>query len=170
MNGFFFWNCQIYWGSEWPSCTDYHVTTLIAYRLYHHRHHHCLATLATWPPLSAWTTIASIFSFDKMTRKKVTARMCTGGSAKRVMLPHRAINAQDIQMQQSTQPLDLQVSAHHAIEQSWDTMAVTFYSIASCVKMGGWYGSAISPIAGVLYALSAWKFLMGSSTSLTAQV
>ena len=61
-----------------------------------------------------------------MARTKVSGRMCTGGTAKRVTVAHPATPAPDVQMQEPAAsddqmqepaaPLNLQVSFYHVIE------------------------------------------------------
>ena len=94
--------------------TDYHVTTLIVYRFIAIAIAISLLHLQLDPHLNL-NNFSLNLSFDNMPRTSVTAKMCTGGTAKRVSLAV-PIHAPDVQMQQPMPPLDLQVSAHHLIE------------------------------------------------------
>jgi hypothetical protein len=74
---------------------------------YHFRHRS--------PAHSNLTTSSSHLCFNIMPRTTTTAKMCTGGAAKRVTLTEQVITS-DIEMQRPISPLNLQVSTHHVIE------------------------------------------------------
>jgi hypothetical protein len=128
------------------------------------RHHHCLViTIASPKHLHLALNYHHRHHthnrrhFTYMARTRQTARLSTGGSARRVLLKRRHATPLANPPRQDAKPPDLQVSARRLMSICHVT-TVIFYSIVLCVKTAAIYGNVTTRIVIALYVLNALKF------------
>ena len=92
-----------------------------------------------------------------MARTKQSARLSTGGSARRVLLKRRHATPLANPAGQDVKAPDLQVCARRHMS-ICHTKTIIFYSIVLCVKMAAIYGNVIMRIVAAPYVQNALKF------------